>query len=38
MSILFEALRPEENLSWDAKLKPVIEKIKELARERNINT
>lgn len=28
----------EENLSWDAKMKPVIEKIKELARERNINT
>lgn len=28
----------EENLSWDAKLKPVIEKIKELTRERNINT
>ncbi len=28
----------EENLSWDAKMRPVIEKIKELARERNINT
>lgn len=28
----------EENLSWDAKMKPVIEKIKELARERNVNT
>ncbi len=27
----------EENLSWDVKLKPVIEKIKELAIERNIN-
>ena len=24
----------EENLSWDAKMKPVIEKIKELAKER----
>ena len=28
----------EENLSWDEKMRPVIEKIKELARERNINT
>lgn len=27
----------EENLSWDAKMRPVIEKIKELATERNIN-
>jgi len=28
----------EENLSWDAKMRPVIEKIKELAREKERKT